>query len=109
MVLVRRTAARHTHWERGATARARAGVEGVDFFRWGSDCLSGRGGRGKLCGVEMELLTLKGTRTADNDDGVVALKAPVDPASLVHGHLRSGPFWQKVPAYADVTEEKFLD
>jgi lysine 2,3-aminomutase len=57
----------------------------------------------------MDVLTLKLARNANNGDGVAPLKAPVDPASLVHGHLQSGPFWQKVPAYADVAEEKFLD
>ena len=54
----------------------------------------------------MGLVTLK---SAPNDDDVVALKPPVDPASLVHGNLRSGPFWQKVPAYANISEDTFLD
>jgi lysine 2,3-aminomutase len=58
----------------------------------------------------MELVRLKRVpKDAANDDGVTALKAPVDPASLVHQTLRSGPFWQRVPAYASVDEEKFLD
>jgi len=58
----------------------------------------------------MELLRLKRVpKDADNDDGVMALKAPVDPASLVHQKLRSGPFWQRVPANASIDEEKFLD
>src|SRR4029077_5591314 len=38
-----------------------------------------------------------------------ALKAPVDPATLVHRDLPSGPFWQKVPAYAGISEAEFLD
>jgi lysine 2,3-aminomutase len=38
-----------------------------------------------------------------------ALKPPVDPATLVHRQLLGGPFWQKVPAYAAVSEEEFLD
>jgi lysine 2,3-aminomutase len=57
-----------------------------------------------------ELLTLRGaTKKAENDDGFVALKPAVDAASLAHSRLVSGAFWQKVPAYADVSKEKFLD
>ena len=40
---------------------------------------------------------------------IVALKPPVDPASLEYKNLLRGPFWQKIPAYANVTEEQFLD
>jgi lysine 2,3-aminomutase len=40
---------------------------------------------------------------------VVAKKPPVDPASLVHRDLLSGPFWQKIPAYREVSEAQFLD
>jgi len=38
-----------------------------------------------------------------------ALKPAVDEASLVHRSFLSGPFWQKIPAYASVSEEQFLD
>jgi lysine 2,3-aminomutase len=38
-----------------------------------------------------------------------ALKAPVDPATLTHRDLLDGAFWQRVPAYAAVTEQEFLD
>jgi lysine 2,3-aminomutase len=38
-----------------------------------------------------------------------ALKPPVDPSSLVHRDLLEGPFWQKIPAYAGVSEAEFLD
>ena len=38
-----------------------------------------------------------------------ALKPPVDPSSLVHRKLLEGPFWQRVPAYAGVSEAEFLD
>ena len=38
-----------------------------------------------------------------------AVKAPVDPATLTHRQLREGPFWRKIPAYAEVTEAEFLD
>ncbi len=40
---------------------------------------------------------------------VPARKPPVDPATLVHTQLLNGPFWQRVPAYAQVTEAEFLD
>jgi lysine 2,3-aminomutase len=36
-------------------------------------------------------------------------KPPIDPRTLVHRELLSGPFWQKIPAYANVTETQFLD
>ena len=31
-------------------------------------------------------------------------RPPVDPATLAHRDLRSGPFWQVIPAFADVDE-----
>ena len=37
------------------------------------------------------------------------LKAEVNPTELTHQALQSGKFWQKIPAYKDVTEEEFLD
>jgi lysine 2,3-aminomutase len=40
---------------------------------------------------------------------IVPKKPPVDPSTLEHRNLLSGPFWQKIPAYRDVTEEQFLD
>jgi lysine 2,3-aminomutase len=40
---------------------------------------------------------------------IVHKKAPVDPASLAYKELLRGPFWQKMPAYRDVTEQQFLD
>src|SRR5262249_36922733 len=45
----------------------------------------------------------------DDEEPIVALKPPVDPASLEHKNLREGPFWQKIPAYKDISEERFLD
>ena len=41
--------------------------------------------------------------------GIVHLKPPVDPDSLTHKQLLDGRFWQRIPAYRDVTEEQFLD
>jgi len=43
------------------------------------------------------------------DQAPPMLKAPVDPAALEHLRLQQGPFWQRVPAYAAVTEAEFLD
>ena len=40
---------------------------------------------------------------------IVPKKPPVDPSTLAYRDLLRGPFWQKIPAYADVTEEQFLD
>jgi lysine 2,3-aminomutase len=40
---------------------------------------------------------------------VTAKKPPVDPATLSHRDLLDGPFWQKIPAYASVSEAQFLD
>src|SRR5690242_12703325 len=37
------------------------------------------------------------------------VKAPVDESTLVHKQVLRGPFWQKIPAYANVTEAEFLD
>lgn len=42
-------------------------------------------------------------------DNVAALKPPVDPATLQHKHLLERPDWRRIPAYADVSEEQFLD
>ena len=39
----------------------------------------------------------------------VALKPPVDPAALAHTQFLQGTFWQKIPAYAAITEAEFLD
>jgi lysine 2,3-aminomutase len=58
----------------------------------------------------MDLVTLKRDKTGgDAAEEITAQKPPVDPASLVHLQLRSGPFWQRVPAYANVGEETFRD
>jgi lysine 2,3-aminomutase len=39
----------------------------------------------------------------------VFVKPPVDESTLVHKQLLRGPFWQKIPAYANVSEAEFLD
>lgn len=43
------------------------------------------------------------------DHTIQHLKPAVEPASLVHKKLLDGLFWQRIPAYRDVTEEQFLD
>jgi lysine 2,3-aminomutase len=58
----------------------------------------------------MDVVPLKtGKRDGGADDSVVPLRPPVDPSALRHLALKSGPFWRKVPAYAEISEETFLD
>ncbi len=38
-----------------------------------------------------------------------ARKPPVDPATLVHREFDDSEFWRKIPAFADVPRETFLD
>jgi lysine 2,3-aminomutase len=38
-----------------------------------------------------------------------ALKPPVAPDALSHRQLLEGPFWQRIPAYAHISEAEFLD
>ncbi len=40
---------------------------------------------------------------------IVAKKPPVDPTTLEHRNLVRGPFWQKIPAYREISEAQFLD
>jgi lysine 2,3-aminomutase len=40
---------------------------------------------------------------------VPALKPPAPPEAVAHRELMDGPFWQKIPAYAGVSEAEFLD
>src|SRR5262244_3974812 len=42
-------------------------------------------------------------------EGPRALKPPVDETTLIHKKFRAGPFWQRIPAYAKISEEQFLD
>jgi lysine 2,3-aminomutase len=39
----------------------------------------------------------------------MALKPPVDESTLLHKQVLRGPFWHKIPSYADVPEDQFLD
>src|ERR1700733_14076076 len=40
---------------------------------------------------------------------IVALKPPVDPATLVHKQIIERPDFRRIPSYEDVTDEQFLD
>ncbi len=53
------------------------------------------------------LPTVGGAKTDEYE--IRPLKAPVDPATLGHRNLLDGPFWQKIPAYRNVSEAEFLD
>ena len=46
---------------------------------------------------------------SNETEEVVAKKPPVDASTLKHKDLVRGPFWQKIPAYANVDEKTFLD
>ncbi len=51
------------------------------------------------------LPTVPETRTQP----IIPQKPAVDPSTLAYKDLVRGPFWQRIPAYANVTEEQFLD
>src|SRR5215468_10602096 len=40
---------------------------------------------------------------------IVSLKPPVDPVTLQHKAMLEAPSFRHIPAYADVTDEQFLD
>jgi lysine 2,3-aminomutase len=46
---------------------------------------------------------------SSNEEAPPALKPPVDPSTLTHRDLLGGPFWQRIPAYAEISEAEFLD
>src|SRR5580704_2633128 len=52
---------------------------------------------------------LKVLPTVQGVEPIVAKKPPVDPSTLKHRDVVRGPFWQKIPAYREVTEAQFLD
>ncbi len=43
------------------------------------------------------------------NEPIASRKPAVDPSALGYKDLLRGPFWQRIPAYANVTEEQFLD
>jgi lysine 2,3-aminomutase len=54
-------------------------------------------------------MALEGKLATLPEAAPVALKPPVDPATLGHRELLGGEFWRKIPAYAEVSEAEFLD
>ena len=43
------------------------------------------------------------------EEPIVPLKPPVDPGRLTHLQMKGGRFWEHIPAYAEISEEQFLD
>jgi lysine 2,3-aminomutase len=54
-------------------------------------------------------MSVEALRVIHDSPIVHAKKPPVDPATLTYKVLESGPFWQKIPAYREVSEAQFLD
>ena len=54
-------------------------------------------------------LPVIGNAPRKTDDEIRPLKPPVDPSTLAHKQLLGGEFWQRLPAYREVTEAQFLD
>ena len=52
---------------------------------------------------------LKVLPTVPGTPPILPKKPAVDPSTLAYKDLLRGPFWQRIPAYANVTEEQFLD
>ena len=55
------------------------------------------------------LVTIGQAPKSPADEPIVHLKPAVDPATLAHKELLDGPFWHRIPAYAEVDEATFLD
>ncbi len=49
-----------------------------------------------------------GLTVVDGPGPIVHLKPKVDPSTLAHRQLKSGAFWQQIPAWKDVDEATFL-
>jgi lysine 2,3-aminomutase len=61
------------------------------------------------CAYEENTMVKLPTIPSIAEEAIVHLKPQVDPSTLTHKQLLDGPFWQKIPAYRDVSEEEFLD
>ncbi|MBI2895470.1 MAG: KamA family radical SAM protein [Deltaproteobacteria bacterium] len=48
-------------------------------------------------------------QTVKPEPEIVHKKPQVDESTLTHKELLRGPFWHRIPAYRNVTEEQFLD
>lgn len=53
--------------------------------------------------------TVKLNLSVVSDGKPPALKPPIDDSTLTHKQVLRGPFWQKIPAWANVSEAEFLD
>src|SRR4051794_37580533 len=51
----------------------------------------------------------KGTLKVVGGEVARAHKPSVAESTLLHKQMLRGPFWQKIPAYANVSESEFLD
>ncbi|MCX5745205.1 MAG: KamA family radical SAM protein [Proteobacteria bacterium] len=60
--------------------------------------------------MDTQLKTIgRGPAAAGPDDPIKHIKPSVDPSTLHHRQLLDGAFWQRIPAYREVTEAQFLD
>jgi lysine 2,3-aminomutase len=57
----------------------------------------------------MEPTPLKVLSNLPLSEPIVPKKPPVDPSTLKHRDLLRGAFWQRIPAYREVSEAQFLD
>jgi lysine 2,3-aminomutase len=57
----------------------------------------------------METTPLKVLPNLSLSEPIVPKKPPVDPSTLKHRDLLRGAFWQRIPAYREVSEAQFLD
>jgi lysine 2,3-aminomutase len=57
----------------------------------------------------METTPLKVLSNLSLSEPIVPKKPPVDPSTLKHRDLLRGAFWQRIPAYREVSEAQFLD
>lgn len=64
---------------------------------------------GKVSELPESLTGAESLKTLQEIDIPNTLKDPVSAEDLVHRSFTSGAFWQKIPAYENVSEEEFLD
>ena len=54
-------------------------------------------------------MTSEALKVIRSQEPILPKKPPVDPKTLAYRDLVEGPFWQKIPAYKEVSEAQFLD
>lgn len=59
--------------------------------------------------METQLKVLGRSDSPAAAEPIKHIKASIDPTTLQHRQLLDGPFWQKIPAYAQIDEATFLD